>query len=161
MANRFSRDKSSNKGPSQRQLRAGELIRHELVEILRREPLRDEALSGQSITVSEVRASPDLRQATVFCTVLGGATLDAGGQGVGEQGAGSKTRAGYGADIDAVVKALNTAAPHLRHLLGQRLEMKFTPALTFKNDGSFAEARKIDDLLARPDVRRDLSDGDA
>ncbi len=140
MSGRFSRDKSTNKGPSQRQLRAGELIRHQLVEILQREDLRNEALSGVSITVSEVRASPDLRQATVFCTVLGGALK--------------------GADMTAVLAGLNKAAPHLRHLLGQRLEMKFTPALIFKNDDSFAEASRIDALLASPSVRRDLADND-
>lgn len=132
MASRF----STPKGPSQRQLRAGELIRHALVEILQREDLREPALEGVSVTVSEVRASPDLKQATVFCAPLGG----------------SMSKAST-ADI---VKALNRAAPHLRHLLGRRIDLKFTPALTFRDDASFREAARIDELLSRPDVKRDL-----
>ena len=128
MANRF----SSKKGPSQRQLRAGELIRHALVEILQREPLRDPALDGVSVTISEVRTSPDLKQASVYAAPLGG-------QAQGE-----------------IITALNRVAPYLRSLLGKKIQMKFTPALTFHSDETFEEARKIDELLARPDVARDL-----
>lgn len=124
----------SIKGPSQRQLRAGELIRHALVEILQREPLREPALEGVSVTVSEVRCSPDLKQATVFASPLGGA---------GER---------------EVVDALNRVAPYLRSLLGKKIDMKFTPSLKFRRDEVFAEAQKIDALLARPDVARDLGD---
>ncbi len=131
-ANSMSKRFSNSKGPSQRQLRAGELIRHALVEILQREDLREPALSGVSVTVSEVRASPDLKQATVFCTPLGG---------------GAK---------EEVVAALNKVAPHLRGLLGRKIEMKFTPALVFRSDDSFAEAERIDTLLASPEVARDL-----
>ena len=129
MAKRF----SSSKGPSQRQLRAGELVRHALVDILMREELHEPALSGVSVTVTEVRPSPDLRHATVYCTALGGG------------------------DVEEVIAALNEAAPHLRGLLGRQIEMKFTPSLTFRRDGSFEEAARIDDLLARPEVRRDLA----
>lgn len=128
MANR-----SSNKrGLSQRQLRAGELIRHALVEILQRETLRDPALAGVSITISEVRVSPDLKQATAYAAPLGG----------GHEG--------------EVVAGLNRVAPYLRGLLGKKIAMKFTPALRFSVDETFAEAQKIDQLLARPDVARDL-----
>lgn len=123
---------SSKKGPSQRQLRAGELIRHALSEILQREPLRDPALAGVSITVSEVRVTPDLKQASVYAVPLGG-----------------------GAE-DETVKALNRVAPYLRGLLGKKIELKFTPELKFRCDETFAEAQKIDALLARPDVARDL-----
>lgn len=123
---------SSKKGPSQRQLRAGELIRHALVEILQRETLRDPALEGVSITVSEVRVSPDLKQASVYAAPLGG----------GAQG--------------ETIAALNRVAPYLRGLLGKKIEMKFTPAIKFMSDETFEEARKIDELLARPDVARDL-----
>lgn len=130
----MSRRHISAKGPSQRQLRAGELIRHALVEILQREPLRDPALEGVSVTVSEVRCSPDLKQATVFASPLGG---------VGE---------------DDVLKALNKLAPYLRGLLGKKIDMKYTPALKFRRDEVFAEAQKIDALLARPDVARDLGE---
>lgn len=130
MAKRF----SNAKGPSQRQLRAGEVIRQALVEILSREELRDPALAGVSVTVSEVRASPDLKQATAYCTPLGGAGKD------------------------EVVAALNRVAPYLRGLLGKKIELKFTPALRFMSDESFAEAAKIDQLLSSPSVRRDLDD---
>lgn len=125
----------SKKGPSQRQLRAGELIRHALADIMQREPLREPALKGVSITVSEVRVSPDLKQATAYAAPLGGARQD------------------------EVIDALNRAAPYLRGLLGRTIDMKFTPALSFRSDETFAEAEKIDALLARPDVARDL-DGD-
>lgn len=126
----------TTQGPSQRQLRAGELIRHALVEIFQREDLREPALRSASLTVSEVRTSPDLKQATVFCAPLG-ASIDR-------------------EKHPEIYAALNRAAPHIRHLLGQRIDMKFTPALVFRSDNSFAEARRIDELLASPAVRRDL-----
>ncbi len=132
MAKRFPK----TKGPSQRQLRAGELIRHALVEIFQREDLRDPSLAGVSLTVSEVRASPDLKNATVFCAPLG---VTVAGDGDG-----------------SVIAALNKIAPHIRHLLGQKIDLKFTPALSFRRDESFAEATRIDELLASPEVRRDL-----
>lgn len=128
----------SAKGPSQRQLRAGELIRHALAEIFQREDLREPALRGLSITVSEVRASPDLKQATAFVTPLGG---------------GSR-----GAEVAAVVDALNRIAPMVRGYLGKKVDLKFTPALKFMADQSFDEAQKIEGLLHRPDVARDLKD---
>ncbi len=128
MTNRF----SSQKGPSQRQLRAGELIRHSLAEILQRETFREPALAGVSITVSEVRVSPDLKQARVYATPLGGG------------------------DEELIIAALNRAAPHLRGLLGKKIELKFTPALMFMADDTFAEAQKIDRLLSQPEVARDL-----
>lgn len=120
------------KGPSQRQLRAGELIRHALVEILQREDLRDEALTGVSVTISEVRVSPDLKNASCFAAPLGGG------------------------DQEAVVKGMNRISPFLRHLLAQRVDLKFTPALKFLSDDTFAEAERIDKLLATPKVARDL-----
>lgn len=128
MSKRF----SSKKGPSQRQLRAGELVRHALVEILQREPLRDPALEGVSITVSEVRVSPDMKQASVYAAPLGGEAQE------------------------ETIAALNRVAPYLRSLLGRKIQMKFTPALKFVSDETFDEARRIDALLARPDVARDL-----
>ncbi len=123
---------SNKKGPSQRQLRAGELIRHALVELLQREPLRDPGLAGVSVTVSEVRVAPDLKQARVYAVPLGGG------------------------DAAPVIAALNRTAPYLRGLLGKKIQLKFTPSLTFLMDETFAEAEKIDALLARPDVARDL-----
>lgn len=135
----MNRTPTSSKGPSQRQLRAGELVRHALAEILQREDLREPALKGLSITVTEVRASPDLKQASAFVLPLGG---------------GAK-----GADIPAIVAALNRISPMIRGLLGKKIDLKFTPALTFLADASFDEAQKIDALLRRPEVARDLKGG--
>jgi ribosome-binding factor A len=124
-------------GPSQRQLRAGELVRHSLAEILREEEVQDPALAGVSITVTEVRLSPDLKHATCFVEPLG---------------------AGVGAvNADQVVPALNRASKFLRGRLAKLVELKFTPALKFLHDQSFDEASHINALFARPDVARDLA----
>lgn len=123
---------SRTKSPSQRQLRAGELIRHALVDIFQRESLREPFLDDVSITVSEARVTPDLKQATVYAAPLGGARQQ------------------------EVIDALNRVAPYIRGLLGKKIAMKFTPALTFRGDETFSEAEKIDALLSRPDVARDL-----
>ena len=125
-----------SRGPSQRQLRAGELLRHALVEILQREDLRDPDLRNVSMTVSEVSVSPDLRQADIFCLPLG---FDPNSN-----------------ETDQVIAALNRCAPYVRGLLGKRIELKFTPALTFRKDPSFDEASRVDAILSRPDVKRDL-----
>ncbi len=127
-SNRFSTDQ----GPSQRQRRAGELIRHALAEMLQREEVHDASLPQSPVTITEVRPSPDLKNATVFCSVLG---KD---------------------DIAGDIAALNTAAPRIRHVLGQKIDLKFTPALVFKADSRFDEAARIDALLNRADVKRDL-----
>ena len=112
------------RGPSQRQLRAGELIRHALADMLTRGEVHDAALDGASVTISEVKASPDLRNATVYCTALGG-------RGTPE-----------------VIKALNDAAPKLRGVLGTKIATKFTPELVFRADESFDEAQRIGSLLS-------------
>jgi ribosome-binding factor A len=133
-------------GPTQRQLRAGELVRHALVEILREEEIHDEALHGISITVTEVRVSPDLRHATVFVEPLG-AGLEASHVQVGP-----------------AIEALNKHSKFFRGLLGKMIDMKFTPDLRFLHDESFNEAARIDALFMRPDIARDLrapeNDGD-
>lgn len=125
--------------PSQRQLRAGEIIRHALAEIISREDFRDPDLSGVLVTVGEVRCSPDLKHANVFVTPLGDDTED-----------GRARLAG----------ALNRAAGFLRGKLGREIEMKFTPVLNFIADKSYDEATAIDRLLADPRVRRDLGNPD-
>jgi ribosome-binding factor A len=122
------------RGPSQRQLRAGELTRHALVEILREEEINDPELAGVSVTITEVRMSPDLRNATVFVEPLGG----------GEQAA-------------VVVKALNRHHKFLRGRLGHAIDMKFTPALKFLHDETFDEAARISRLFADPRVAQDLA----
>ncbi len=128
----MSRSRSAAKGPSQRQLRAGELIRHALVDVLAHEELRDPDLEGVSVTVSEARVSPDLKHASVFVAPLGG-------------GDPAKTAA-----------ALNRCARFLRGRLGRRIELRYTPELKFLPDESFDEAEHIGALLHRPDVARDL-----
>jgi len=119
-------------GPTQRQLRAGELVRHALVEILREEDISDPALEGVSVTVTEVRTSPDLRHATVFVEPLGG---------------------GHAPEV---VEGLNRHAKFLRGRLGRMIDMKFTPDLKFLHDESFNEAARMDRLFDDPKVRQDL-----
>lgn len=126
-------------GPSQRQLRAGELIRHALVDILREEELADPALAGVSVTVSEVRMSPDLKHAICFVEPLG-----AGVTGETEQ------------HIDEVIKALNRVAKFLRGRLGRSIDMKFTPDLKFIHDESFNSAAYMDRLFLDPRVQADV-----
>ena len=127
-------------GPSQRQLRAGELIRHALAEVLREEDLQDEAMKGVSVTVTEVRMSPDLRHAHVFVEPLGGEKM------------GGHTR--------EVVAALNRHARFLRGRLGHGIDMKFTPELKFQHDQSFDEAERMARLFDDPKVREDLAKRD-
>jgi len=113
-------------------LRAGELVRHALVEILREEALADPALAETSVTLTEVRMSPDLRHALCFIVPLGG---------------------GHAPEV---VAALNRAARFLRGRLGRAVELKFTPDLKFVRDDSFDEAERIGRLFEDPRVRRDL-----
>jgi ribosome-binding factor A len=131
--------KSGPTGPSQRQLRAGELIRHALVDILREEELQDEALTGVTITVSEVRMSPDLRHAVCFVEPLGA--------GLAGQAAGQ--------NVDEIIKGLNRVSKFLRGRLGRSIDMKFTPDLKFLHDESFGTAAYMDKLFLDPRVRQD------
>jgi ribosome-binding factor A len=128
--------KPSNPGlPSQRQLRAGEIIRHALADVIAREDLRDPELTGVLVTVGEVRCSPDLRRAKVYVTPLGD-----------DSEAGRARLAG----------ALNRAGAYLRGRLGREIDLKFTPDLHFVADKSYDEATAIDRLLSDPRVKRDL-----
>ena len=130
---RHSHHQGHGQGPSQRQLRAGELIRHALVDILREEDFSDAALLGVSVTVTEVRMSPDLKHATVFAERLGG---------------------GHAGEV---IEALNRHARFLRGRLGHVIDMKFTPDLKFIHDESFDEAAKMDRLFQDPRVAQDLT----
>ena len=123
---------SSGSGPSQRQLRVGELVRHALAEILARGDLPDPALSKVMITVPEVRMSPDLKIATCYVMPLGGK------------------------DPKAAIDALATNAKPLRGEIARRVELKFVPELRFRIDTSFEEGDRIDALLRSPQVQRDL-----
>lgn len=118
--------------PSQRQLRTAELVRHALVQIVARENLRDPDLIGASITIGEVRASPDLKHMTVFVSSLGSG------------------------DNQAIVRGMIRSAAFLRGKLGRSIDLRFTPQLHFEADVSYEEARHIDELLASPEIARDL-----
>lgn len=135
MSRRSKRANPAAREPSQRQLRAGELVRHALVDVLAREEFRDPDLQGVTITIGEVRCSPDLRHASVFCSPLGVADKQA---------------------IEAVSAALNRAASFLRGRLGKQIEMKFTPQLHFIPDLSYDEASAMDAVFKRDEVARDL-----
>jgi len=131
-----SRRTGRNDGPggaSQRQLRVGEMLRHALAQILRENEIRDPDLEGVSVTITQVKPSPDMRYATVYCEPLGGG------------------------NAKAVVDALNKHKGFLRGEMGHRIAMKFTPDLRFVEDESFAEAQKIETILKSPEVQRDLS----
>ena len=130
---------------SQRQLRAGELIRHALVEVLREEEIHDPALKDVSVTVTEVRLSPDLKHATCFVEPLGA-------------GVDSAPVAGH---VDEIVKALNAHAKFLRGVLGRHIDMRFTPDLRFRHDESFAAAERLNRLLDDPRVQADVARPDA
>lgn len=123
---------SRARGPSQRQLRVGEMLRHALSDILRETEIRDPDLEGVSVTVTEVRPSPDMRHAQVFVEPLGGR------------------------HADTVVGALNRHRSFLRGEMGHRIALKFTPELRFIEDTSFAEAERIDRVLRSEKVARDL-----
>ena len=128
--------KASTPGlPSQRQLRAGEIISHALAEVISREDFRYPELAGVLVTVGEVRCSPDLKRANSFVTPLGDDT---------EEGR------------EKLAGALNRASAFLRGRLGREIELKFTPELHFIADKSYDEATAIDRLLADPRVRRDV-----
>lgn len=131
---------AKHKAPSQRQLRAGELVRRALVDILASSSLRDPALQNVSITISEVRTSPDMKHATVFCAPLAGTT--------GKH------------SMEDILNALKRSGSFIRGRLGKELEMKFTPRLHFVRDESFETASDMMELLARPEIARDLKKGE-
>ena len=112
-----------SRAPSQRQLRVGELLREALTDTFARAPIRDPILSTTPITVTEVRASPDLKQARVFVMPLGGG------------------------DGTPVGEALSRAAPFLRAEVARRVKLRHAPALKFVFDHSFDESNSIDELL--------------
>lgn len=130
------RSAPNDRGPSQRQLRVGEMLRHALSQILVRGEIRDPDLEGVSVTVTQVKPSGDMRHATVFVEPLGG-----------------KNAMG-------IVSALNRHKAFLRGEMGRMIELKFTPELRFLEDTSFAEAEKIETLLKSTRVRRDLKADD-
>ena len=129
---RFS-SSGAGSGPSQRQLRVGELVRHALTEVLQRGEVRDEALEAVLVSVSEVRMSPDLKIATVFVSLIGEA------------------------DEQAVIKALARNAKFIRGRVSSALrQLKYMPEFRFRPDTSYDNMARIDALLRAPQVARDL-----
>jgi ribosome-binding factor A len=120
--------------PGQRQLRVGEVIRRALSEILARGDVHDPDLAHVSITVAEVRMSPDLRHATAFVLPLGGV------------------------NTPVVVRALGRNRTELRRLVTDRIDLKYSPELTFEPDTRFDQMDRTRELLSSPPVRRDLED---
>jgi ribosome-binding factor A len=128
----------SASGPSQRQQRVAELVRHALAEVLQRGDIQDEVLASHVVTIAEVRMSPDLRLATAYVMPLGGR------------------------DEQPVLDALNRNRKALRAEVAQRVNLKFAPDLRFLRDETFDEAARIEALLRSEKVQRDIApSGDA
>ena len=133
MPRRRAKDHAS--GPiaaSQRQLRVGEELRHALAQLLRPGELRDPALREANVTVTEVRVSPDLRNATAFVMPLGGEKAD------------------------EIMAGLRRSAPFLKARLARMIELRHVPNIAFAFDNAFDSAARISALLASPAVERDL-----
>lgn len=124
--------RAEGKTRSQRQLRVGEELRHILARVVNGGLARDPDLVGVNVTVSEVRISPDLKNATAFILPLGGQ------------------------DAEVVAAALNRAAPFFRHSLAREIDLRYTPRLSFQIDRSFDEAERIGRLLSSERVQRGL-----
>ena len=120
-------------GGTQRQLRVGELIRHELAEMLSRGDVHDPVIEAHMITVPEVRMSADLRVATIYVMPLGGR------------------------DEKEVLGALERNKRYMRGEIARRVNLKFAPEIRFRIDEQFGEAERIEKLLRTPEVRRDLA----
>jgi ribosome-binding factor A len=133
MAKRF----EQTTGPTQRQQRVAELIRHALAEVLSRGDIQDDVLTNNVITIPEVRMTPDLKLATAYVMPLGGK------------------------DEAAVIKALDKNKKVLRQEVARRVNLKFAPDLRFLRDESFDEAARIDALLRTEKVMRDTAKPDA
>jgi ribosome-binding factor A len=125
-------NKRDGRTASQRQLRVGEEIRHVLAQVLARDELRDPELAGRTITVTEVRISPDLKNATAFIVPLGGE------------------------HSPEVLKALKRCSTYLRGAIGHEVRLRAVPRLSFELDRSFDQAQRIEEILHRPEVLQDI-----
>jgi ribosome-binding factor A len=130
---RRAHDAGQAKGPTQRQLRVGELIRHAMADLLSRGEIIDPELSAMMVTVPEVRVSPDLKNATIYVTALVG-----------------------GEDPQAAPKALARHKGFIRKEVAHRVNLKYAPDLVFRHDDRFDESARIDAILRSPEVKRDL-----
>ena len=125
-------------GPSQRQLRVGELIRHALAEMLSRGEVHDPVIEEHMITIPEVAMTADLRLATIYVMPLGGR------------------------DAKPVIAALERNKKFLRGEIAHRINLKFAPDIRFRFDERFDEAERIEKILRTPQVQRDLAkDGES
>ena len=124
--------KQTKAGPTQRQLRVAEEIRHVLAGIFARHEFRDPDLAAAEITVTEVRVTPDLKKAVAFIARLGRS------------------------DVDALLPALKRATPYLRGQVATMVRLRFATDLTFQPDTALDYAMKIDKLMHQPEVARDL-----
>ncbi len=129
------RNRNSRQPPGQRLLRVGEEIRHALAAVFERETFRDPDLANVSLTVTEVRPSPDLRHARVYIVPLGGG------------------------DTTVILAALKRVKPFLRRRIAEMVQFRFLPDLVFAADTTFDQAEHISTLLHRPEVARDLGAG--
>ena len=127
------RAQQSRSEPSQRMLRVGELIRHEVAQLLARGLVSDPVLEGHVITVPEVRMSPDLKLATIFVMPLGGK------------------------DVGSVLAALDRQKKLIRTELAHKVNLRYAPDVRFKVDESFEKSSRIDAILNSPEVKRDLA----
>ena len=127
-----SRRSEKTSGPSQRQLRVGEVIRHALAEMLTRGEIHDDVLAQYVVTIPEVRMSPDLRLATIYVVPLGGK------------------------DVAPVIAALERNKRYIRGEVAHAVNLKFAPDVRFMADETFYEVRRIDEILRSPKVAQDL-----
>lgn len=133
----MARQQSTPEQHSVRLLKVGEQVRHVLSEILTRQQVHDDTLSGHTVSVTEVRMSPDLRLATVYVKSL------------------------LGVDEEAVLKALRTNTAYFQKEVAQRLKLRNAAKIRFRADETFDEASRIDTLLSDPRVQRDLDEDGA
>lgn len=124
----------STKSPSARPLKVGEAVRKALSEIFLRGETHVFELDNASITVSEVRVAPDLKNATAFVMPLAGSNKE------------------------TILAALKEAAPYIRYLVSKKVDLRYMPRIVYKLDSSFDEAHRINSLLHSPEVKRDLED---
>jgi ribosome-binding factor A len=125
-------DSPAGKGPSQRMLRVGEMIRHKLAELLVRGDVHDDVLASHVVSITEVRISPDLKLATAYVMPLGGK------------------------DTQAVIAALEKHKKFIRAEIAHTLNLKYAPDIRFREDETFDEVSRIDQLLHSDKVRRDV-----
>jgi ribosome-binding factor A len=127
--------KKTAAGPTQRQLRVAEEIRHVLSGVFTRAEFRDPELAAAHITVTEVRIAPDLKRATAFISRLGRS------------------------DVEALLPSLQRATPYLRGQVAKALRLRVVPDLVFQPDHALDYAMKIEELMHRPEIARDLEKG--